>query len=78
MVSVLVSFLILYLTFILASRAAIILLLLLSSFYLLSLIIEKRKLKDILKTQFGVLSIPLVLIFLSISNLGVDSSANPI
>ena len=78
-VSVLVSFLILYLTFILASRAAIILLILLSSFYLLSLIIEKRKLKDILKTQFGVLSISLILaFFLSISNLGADSSANPI
>lgn len=78
-VSFLVSFLILYLTFILASRAAIILLLLLSSFYLLSFIIEKRNLKDILKTQFGILAVPLVFAFLlSVSNLGVDSNANPI
>ena len=78
-ISAFVSFLILYLTFILASRMAIILLLILSSFYLISLIIEKRQLKDIFKTQFGILMVPLVLSFvLSISNLGIDSNTNPI
>ena len=78
-ISALVSFLILYITFILASRMGIILLLILSIFYLFSLIIEKRKLKDIFKTQFGILIVPLVLSFLlSIFNLGLDSNTNPI
>ena len=78
-ITFIVSFLILYIVFILASRTAILSVIIMCSFYFASYLYERKKFKDIVKSQFGISIITLILaLTLSITNLGTSSDANPV